>query len=112
MAIELTDETFQDEVIKSEKNVLVDFYTEWCGPCKMMAPIIEELSVSHADTIKVAKINIDKYPLSADAYDVKSIPTFILFKDGKAAETILGAVHKDRLIKIIEENNNPSPKPD
>lgn len=104
MALELTDEVFNEEVVESSQKVLVDFYTSWCGPCKIMAPVIEELYKEYEGSVKITKINVDENPMAAETYNVMSIPTFILFKSGSPAKTIMGAVSKDKLIKLIEEN--------
>lgn len=102
MAHEITDAAFKEEVVDAQQKVLVDFYADWCGPCKMMAPIIDELSKTYEDKVKFAKLNVDNNPIAAGAYKVMSIPTFILFENGTPTETITGAVTKQRLINLIE----------
>lgn len=97
MALIFTDENFEKEVIQSDLPVLVDFYADWCGPCKMMAPIIEELHDQYEGKIKIGKLNVDNSPETAAAFRVMSIPTLIFFKNGKAIETMVGVVAKQKL---------------
>ena len=99
--VKLTAENFEQEVLKSEKPVLVDFYADWSGPCKMMAPIIEQISDEEAD-IKVGKINIDENIEIAQKYKVMSIPMFIAFKNGEAAAKTLGAQPKEEVLKLVK----------
>ena len=99
--VKLTAENFEQEGLKSEKPVLVDFYADWCGPCKMMAPIIEQISDEEAD-IKVGKINIDENIEIAQKYKVMSIPMFIAFKNGEAAAKTLGAQPKEEVLKLVK----------
>ena len=99
--VKLTAENFEQEVLKSEKPVLVDFYADWCGPCKMMAPIIEQISDEEAD-IKVGKINIDENIEIAQKYKVMSIPMFITFKNGEFAAKTLGAQPKEEVLKLVK----------
>ena len=100
--INLTSENFENEVLKSEKPVLVDFWAEWCGPCRMMAPVVEELEKEMGNEIKFAKINIDECPDLAEKYNVMSIPTFKCFKNGKETGTTVGVQGKGDLIRIIK----------
>ena len=97
--IELTNENFDEEVLKSDKTVLVDMYATWCGPCKMQAPIIEKIAEEQADTIKVAKIDIDLSPEIAIKYGVMSIPTLLIIKNGEVTKQFVGLTDK----KEIEE---------
>lgn len=97
----LNDANFES-VIKENSLVLVDFYADWCGPCRMMAPVIEELAKELEGKIVVAKINVDENPDTAAKFQIFSIPTFILFKDGKAEQKILGAVGKAGLLEKIK----------
>lgn len=97
MEYKFTTDNFESEVIQSNLPVLVDFYADWCGPCKMMAPIVEELAASYDGKIKVGKCNIDDNMEIAQKYRVMSIPTFIFFKDGQAVETKVGAMSKEEL---------------
>lgn len=99
--VKLTTETFDQEVLQAGQTVLVDFYADWCGPCKMMAPVVEELAGEQAD-VKVCKINIDDEMAVAQRYGVMSIPTFIVFKNGEAAGKQVGAVPKSKLQELIK----------
>ena len=97
----LTSENFENEVLKSDKNVLVDFWASWCGHCKMLAPTIEAIAEEY-DSFKVGKVNVDDEPDLAQAYGISSIPTLILFKDGKAADMMVGLRSKDEIVKWAE----------
>lgn len=101
--VKLTTENFEQEVLQSDRTVLVDFYADWCGPCKMMAPIVEGLAQGYDGKVKVGKLNIDDEMEIAQQYRVMSIPTFILFKDGKAVETSVGAMSKDELESKLQK---------
>ena len=104
-ALEVTDDSFSNEVLNSELPVLVDFWAEWCGPCKMVSPIVEELSNDYDGKIKVTKLDVDSNPQTATNYGIRGIPTLLMFKDGSAVDQIVGAVPKtqiaERLDKII-----------
>lgn len=95
--LDVTSENFEEEVLKADKKVLVDFYAEWCGPCKMLAPIVEEVASENED-LKVVRINIDNEESIAMDYQIMSIPTLVLIKDGKEVDRVIGAVQK----KVIE----------
>ncbi len=95
--VAVSDSTFETDVLKAEGPVLVDFWAEWCGPCKMIAPALEEIGAEFKGKVKVAKVNIDDNPLTPNNYAVRGIPTLILFKDGKPAATKVGALPKSQL---------------
>lgn len=101
--VTVTDQNFEAEVLKSQTPVLVDFWAPWCGPCKIVEPIIEELAREYGGKIKVGKLNVDDNPQTAGQYNVMSIPTFLIFKNGKPVKTIIGAQGKDALKKGIDE---------
>lgn len=101
---EVTDETFQQEVLEAEKPVLVDFWAEWCAPCKMIAPIVEELSVEYADKLKVGKMDADLNMNTLMQYGIMGIPTLILFKDGKPVERVVGFQPKEALLARLERH--------
>ena len=102
MALKFTDASFQSEVLESDVPVLVDFYADWCGPCKMMAPVIEELSNEYEGKVKIGKLNVDEQPKTAEKYRVMSIPTILIIKNGQTVETIVGAVPKSSLVEKLE----------
>ena len=99
----LTSATFEEEVLKADKVVLVDFYADWCGPCKMMAPVLDEISDEEADAVKVCKINVDDAPDVARAYRVMSIPNMVLFKDGKPVNRFVGVTDKSDIVEAVKE---------
>lgn len=99
--INLTNENFEKEVISSKKTILVDFWASWCGPCQMIVPIVEEISNELSERIEVGKLNVDEQPEIAIKYDVMSIPTLILFKDGKVVNTIIGYHSKEEILDFI-----------
>ena len=100
--LEITDATFQTDVMESEQPVLVDFWAPWCGPCRMIAPMVEELANENRGSFKVAKINIDDNPSSATNYGVSSIPTLMIFKAGEVVERFVGVQPKTRLQAAID----------
>lgn len=102
--LHLTDSSFKKEVLESEIPVLVDFWASWCGPCKMIAPLLEELAKEYSHKIKIGKINIDEDSKTATQFGIMSIPTIIFFKKGKAVDQVVGALSKAELKKKIEEN--------
>jgi thioredoxin 1 len=99
----VTDQSFTEDVLASDKPVLVDFWAEWCGPCKMVAPVLEEIAAQHEDKITVAKLNIDENPQIAQQYQVLSIPTMSVFQGGKIVKTIVGAKPKSALLKDLSD---------
>lgn len=101
--IQLTDSNFEQEVLKSEKPVLVDFWASWCGPCKAIGPVIEELATAFKDQVRVGKLNIDDNPNAAKTYGVMSIPTLVLFKGGNVIDKVIGLVPKGRLEELIKK---------
>jgi thioredoxin 1 len=101
--IHVTDSNFEQEVLKSEKPVLVDFWAPWCGPCRAVGPIVEDLAEAYKDRVKVAKMNIDDNPKTALTYGVMSIPTLILYKGGNALDKVIGLVPKDRLEELMKK---------
>ena len=100
--LEVTDSTFEQEVLQSTQPVLVDFWAVWCGPCKAIAPIVEELAGEYEGKLKVMKLDVDDNPRTATAYGVQSIPTLLVFKDGKPAERIVGAVPKKVIVDKLQ----------
>lgn len=103
MAMQFTDQNFEAEVLKSDKPVLVDFWAVWCGPCQMMGPIIEELAKEVGDKYKVGKLNVDENRETASKYGIMSIPTLIIFKDGKAVKQFVGVQAKESLKEELEK---------
>ena len=100
--VHTSDATFDKDVLKSDKPVLLDFWAEWCGPCKMIAPILDELATSYAGKLKIAKINIDHNQKTPRNYNVRGIPTLMIFKNGKVEATQIGAVSKTQLTQLID----------
>ncbi len=102
--VHTTDATFNDDVIKSDKPVLLDFWAEWCGPCKMIAPILDELAAEYRDRLKVAKLNIDENPHTPPKFGIRGIPTLILFKNGTVEAQKVGALSKSQLSAFLDSN--------
>lgn len=99
----ISDGEFEQEVIKADKPVLVDFWAPWCGPCQMVAPMLEELAQELGETIKIAKMNVDENPKTPPLYGIRAIPTLILFKGGEVVEQITGVLPKDQLKSKLEK---------
>ncbi|MCH7735244.1 MAG: thioredoxin [Chloroflexi bacterium] len=99
----VTDADFTEEVLNSDLPVLVDFWADWCGPCKMVAPIVEELANDYDGKLKVMKVDVDSSPLTAGTYGIRSIPTLLIFKDGKPVQQVVGAVPKQMLQEKIDQ---------
>ena len=102
--VHTSDATFSQDVLKSDKPVLLDFWAEWCGPCKMIAPILDELSIQYLDKVKIAKINIDENPQTPPKFNIRGIPTLILFKNGTVEAQKVGAVSKAQLAAFLDRD--------
>ncbi|RWU09174.1 thioredoxin TrxA [Pseudidiomarina gelatinasegens] len=102
--VQLSDESFESDVLNSDKPVLVDFWAEWCGPCKMIAPILDDIANEYGDRITVGKLNVDHNNQTPPKYNIRGIPTLLLFKNGEVAGTKVGALSKAQLAEFIEQN--------
>lgn len=102
MEVEVTDGNFEEVVLKSEKPVIVDFWAEWCGPCRMVAPVMEEISKEYADKAIVAKCDVDNNPQVTLKFGIRNIPTVLFFKDGKVADKQIGAVPKNHFVNKLK----------
>lgn len=102
MALELTDSNFEQEVLKSDVPVLVDFWAVWCGPCKMIAPIIDELSAEYDGKVKIGKMNVDENRMTPGQFGIRSIPTLLVFKGGEVVDKLVGAVPKNNIVDKLE----------
>jgi thioredoxin 1 len=102
--VSVTDDSFESEVLKSTGPVLVDYWAEWCGPCKMIAPVLEEIAKEYQGRVKVAKLNIDENPATPPKYGIRGIPTLMLFKNGNVEATKVGAVSKSQLSAFLDGN--------
>ena len=100
---QVTDAEFEANVLKSDKPVLVDFWAAWCGPCKAIAPTVEDLASEYAEKITVAKMNVDENPQTPGKYGIRAIPTLIIFKDGQVADQITGAVAKSQIVEALKK---------
>ena len=100
----VTDDTFEEEVLQSQIPLLVDYWAEWCGPCKMIAPILDEVSQEYAGRLKVAKLNIDENQATPPKYGIRGIPTLMIFKNGEVAATKVGALAKSQLAAFIDSH--------
>jgi thioredoxin 1 len=103
-AVAVTDSSFEQDVVQSDVPVLVDFWAPWCGPCRMVAPVVDEIAEQYAGKIKVVKLNTDENPGVASQYGIRSIPTLMIFKGGNKVEVVVGAVPKATLAKAIEQH--------
>ena len=99
--VKLNSSNFEEEVLKSEKKVLVDFYADWCGPCKMMSPVVDEIAKDYSEKLKVCKLNVDEAGDIAGEYGVMSIPTLIFFENGKVVDTVVGLTSRSELVSKI-----------
>jgi thioredoxin 1 len=102
-AAQVTDSTFKQEVLDSEVPVLVDFWAPWCGPCRMVAPVVDEISAQYEGQLKVVKVNTDENPNVASQYGIRSIPTLMIFKGGQKVDMVVGAVPKTTLANTLEK---------
>ena len=102
--VHLSDDSFETEVLQSNLPVLVDYWAEWCGPCKMIAPVLDEIAAEYEGKIKLAKLNIDDNPNTPPRYGIRGIPTLMIFKDGEVEATKVGAVSKSQLTAFIDSN--------
>jgi thioredoxin 1 len=102
--LEVSDQSFERDVLQSDKPVLVDYWAEWCGPCKAIHPILEEIADEYADRLKIAKLNIDENPETPPRFGIRGIPTLMLFQDGNVEATKVGALSKSQLTAFIDSN--------
>ena len=102
--VHISDESFEEEVLQSERPVLIDYWAEWCGPCKMIAPVLEEIATEYSDRLKVVKLNIDDNPQTPPKYGIRGIPTLMVFKNGQVEATKVGAVSKAQLTAFLDDS--------
>jgi thioredoxin len=101
--VNVTDASFETDVLKSSQPVLIDFWATWCGPCRAIAPVVEQLAMEYEGKVKIVKVNIDENPKTPTQYDVRSIPTLLMFKDGKVVGQIVGAVPKPKIEELVKK---------
>ena len=104
LIVHITDDSFEADVIESSEPVLVDYWADWCGPCKMIAPVLDEIAGEYAGKVRIAKLNIDENPNTPPRFGIRGIPTLMLFKDGEVEATKVGAVSKSQLVAFLESN--------
>ena len=102
--VHISDESFEEEVLQSERPVLIDYWAEWCGPCKMIAPVLDEIANEYSDRLKVVKLNIDDNPQTPPKYGIRGIPTLMVFKNGQVEATKVGAVSKAQLTAFLDDS--------
>ena len=100
----ISDESFEEEVLQSEQPVLIDYWAEWCGPCKIIGPVLDEIATEYSDRLKVVKLNIDDNPKTPPKYGIRGIPTLMVFRNGQVEATKVGAVSKAQLTAFLDEN--------
>ncbi len=105
-ATTFTDDSFENDVINAEKPVLVDFWAEWCGPCRMVGPIVDELAGEYEGKVKIGKVDVDNNPETATKYGIRSIPSLLIFKNGEPVDQIMGAVPKNQIKKQLDAQLN------
>ena len=103
-AIDISDDNFDSEVLKSDKPVLIDFWAEWCGPCKVLGPVIDEVAEDYSDRVKFVKLNIDNNPSNTQKFRIRGIPTLLLFKNGEKIDTSVGVLSKSELASFLDKN--------
>jgi thioredoxin 1 len=102
--VHISDESFEEEVLQSERPVLIDYWAEWCGPCKMIVPVLDEIATEYSDRLKVVKLNIDDNPQTPPKYGIRGIPTLMIFKNGQVEATKVGAVSKAQLTAFLNDS--------